>query len=249
MPRMKKYVIKTISYTLLCLLIIAGIIAVFDPFTHYHKPVGGLAAVETDERSQMVGVARNMDYDTALIGSSMSENFIASWFNDGVFGDSTVKLCLQGAHFDDFSIIFDEVLKKPGVKNIVFSLDTYIITNNPSEYPTTIPEYLSNDSLLDDSRYLLNKSVLTHYLPRFLITNVREGCNADNAYVWADEYTFSKYTARGVYMNQRVQIPMDEKPYNEYFEFADEFLAAKEKCDVFRGILFDYLFTDRKSVV
>ena len=218
----KQYSIRTIAYTVSALVLIAALVVLIDPFLHYHAPVGNLQAVETDERSSRIGVASNLHYETALIGSSMSENFVASWFDDGVFGESSVKICLQGAHFSDYAIILDEVCSHPEVKNIVFSLDNYLLMNNPDNYPVTIPSYLSNTDLIDDSYYVWNKSVLLEYIPKFLINNKVE--SADSAYVWADDYDFSQSIARNVYNGQRVLVPEEEKPFDTYFTFADRFL-------------------------
>lgn len=154
----------------------------------------------------------------------MSENFQESWFEDEIFGKHCVKLSLQGAHFSDYNIMFHEVLSKPDVKNVVFSLDTYLLTNAPQDYPVTIPSYLSDTSLSNDVYYVWNKSVLLDYLPKFLINNIRNDFDADTAYVWADEYDFSKYVARGSYNAQRLLIPEQEKPYDTYYAYSDEFL-------------------------
>lgn len=222
----KQFSLKTIAYTLGALILIGLLIILIDPFLHYHAPLGKLSAAETDERSQMIGVATNMTYETALIGSSMSENFVASWFSDGHFGNSSVKLCMQGAHFSDYDFLFKEVTKHPEVRNIVFSLDNYLLTNYPDQYPVTIPSYLSNDDYSDDAYYIWNQSVLFEYLPKFIINNIRTGFNADSAYVWAPDYDFSKYTARNIYTTQRKLEIDEEKPFDTYFNNADSFLAS-----------------------
>ena len=64
----QQFVKKTVLYIVFLLFLVAAIILFFDPFVHYHKPIGKLEAVETNERSALIGVAKNMDYDTALIG-------------------------------------------------------------------------------------------------------------------------------------------------------------------------------------
>ncbi|NLG05644.1 MAG: hypothetical protein GX567_17740 [Clostridia bacterium] len=223
---MKKFFINTIRIILIALLLIAALVIIVDPFIHYHAPIGRWAAVETDERSALIGVAKNMRYDTALIGSSMSENFKESWFEDQHFGTDCVKLCLQGAHFSDYDLLLKEVEKHKEVKNIIFSMDTYLLTNTPSEYPATIPDYLSNDKLTDDLYYLFNKDVLFHYLPRYIFTNYREHFNADNAYVWANNYEFSKNQALGIYRTQRTETIEPEKNYNTFLENSDVFLES-----------------------
>ena len=219
----KKFIQRTITYTFLTLVLISAIVVVIDPFSRYHAPWFGLAAVETDERTSAIGVARNLEYDTALIGSSMSENFKRSWFEDGVFGNKCVKLSLQGAHYGDYRLVLDEVLKHPGTKNVVFCLDTYLFADAADAYPQTIEDYYVADVGLSDIHYLLNKSVVFDYIPKFLVTNVREGYDNDNAYVWSDDYQYSKYAARLAYMSERLLTPQPEKPYDAYFENADAF--------------------------
>ena len=218
-----KFIKLTLSCTLLTLIIIAALVIIIDPFTRYHKPWFGLANVETDERTSAIGLARNLDYDTALIGSSMSENFNYKWFEDGVFGSKCVKISLQGAHYGDYRLVLDEVLTHKGTKNVVFCLDTYLFFDAASAYPQTIEDYYVSDIGMSDIHYLFNKSVVFDYLPKFLINNVREGFNAENAYNWSDDYEYSKYAARLAYMSNRILIRNEEKAYDVFFENADEF--------------------------
>lgn len=222
----KKYFFKTIIYCLGVLAVIAALIIIIDPFVHYHSPFFGLAVTETDERGQQIGVAKNTDYDTALIGSSMSENFVASWFNDGVLGNSSVKLCMQGAHFDDFSRLLNVVLSKNTTKRVIFSLDNYVVMNVPKDYPTTIPEYLENDTITDDAYYVWNKSVAMYYLPLFIWNNISEGFSSDTAYVWSDDYAFDKYVALATYTPVRLLKQADEEPYDTYFPYAYELIDS-----------------------
>ena len=222
----KQYFVKTIAYSLALLFVIAALTVVIDPFVHFHAPFFGLAAAETEERGQQIGVAKNMDYDTAIVGSSMSENFEAGWFNDGVIGEKTVKLSMQGAHFDDYSRLLNVVLSKPETKTVIISLDNYLLLHNPSEHPTTIPEYLENDDISDDIYYLWNKSVAFVFLPQFLINNITEGFSADSAYCWANRYKFDKYVARATYLPYRLMQQKDEEPFDTYFGYADEFIAG-----------------------
>lgn len=226
----KKFFISTITYSLTALFIIAVLIVLVDPFVHYHSPYFGLEVAETDERGQQIGVAKNCTYDTAIIGSSMSENFVASWFNDGIIGNETVKLCMQGAHFDDFSRLLNTALSKPTTKKIVFSLDNYIVLNNPEDYPTTIPDYLENDTLSDDAYYLLNKSVAFYYLPVFIWNNIKEPAPNDSAYVWADMYEFNEYVARATYTPLRKLQKKDEENYDTYFNYAYQYLDGMKSA-------------------
>ncbi len=222
----RQFFTKTISYSILVLVIIAALNIVIDPFVHFHRPWFGLAATETEERGQQIGVAKHADYDTAIIGSSMSENFEAGWFDDGIIGNKTVKLSMQGAHFDDYSRLLNVALSKPETKTVIISLDNYLLLHNPDEYPTTIPDYLENDDPSDDIYYLWNKSVSFVFLPQFLINNFTEGFSADTAYCWAGRYRFDKYVARASYLPFRVMQQKDEESFDTYYGNVDRFLEG-----------------------
>lgn len=222
----KQFFYKSILYSLGVLALIAVVVAVIDPFVHYHSPFFGLAVTETDERGQQIGVAKNCDYDTALIGTSMSENFVASWFNDGICGEETVKLSMQGAHFDDFSKLLNAALAKETTKNVYISLDNYLLLHVPENYPSTIPEYLENDKFTDDVYYLWNKSVAFVYLPEFLINNVTEGFSSDSAYCWAKNYEFNEYVARATYSPFRLLAKQQEEPFDAYFKYAYQLIDS-----------------------
>lgn len=245
----KVFVKKTIKYTAAVLLLIAVFIIVLDPFTHFHMPFFNLGTVATDERTALIGIAKNDTYDTALIGSSMSENFVDSWFEDGHFGKSAAKFCLQGAHFDDYEIILDEVINHPELKSVVFGLDNYILTDDPSEQEVTIPEYLYNDSIWDDSHYIWNKSVLTEFVPMFIINNIKEKGSDDNAYVWENLFPYGKAAVIASYSTYRPDGPKDREAYDTYFENADLFLDKFTKYIEQRPDVTFYVYAPPYSIL
>ncbi|MBR2275439.1 MAG: hypothetical protein IJ873_05175 [Lachnospiraceae bacterium] len=225
----KAFVKSTIYITVGVLLLFIAVVFIFDPFVRYHKPFFGLAAAETEERSAVIGLARNMDYDTALVGSSMSENFVDSWFEDGVFGEHCVKTPLQGAYMNDYLPLLDELMQHKELKNLVFSLDNYLIDKIDDTNSISIPDYFVKQPSITDIYYLLNKSTIFLYLPKYLILNVRDGYTDDNAYVWADRYVYDKYVARADYMATRKLYQEEEKPYDRLFEKTDLLIATLSK--------------------
>lgn len=243
------YVKKTIIYALSVLVVIAALMVIIDPFSHYHMPLFGMGPVATDERTALVGIAKNDTYETALVGSSMSENFVDSWFEDGFFGKSAVKFCLQGAHFDDYEIIFDEVIKHPELKTVVFGLDNYILTDDPEEQEVTIPDYLYNDRITDDSHYVWNKSALIEFVPKFIIENIKEKGSDDNAYVWENLFPYGKAAAVASYISFRPDGPKDREAYDTYFENADLFLDKFTKYIEARPDVKFYVYAPPYSIL
>ena len=245
----KKFVKNTILYSAVILIVIAVTVVIIDPFSHYHMPLFNMGAVATDERTSLIGIAKNDNYEVALVGSSMSENFIDSWFEDGYFGKSAVKLCFQSAHFDDYEIILDEVIKHPELKTVVFGLDNYILTDDPSEQEITIPEYLYNDKLTDDSHYLWNKSVVFEFLPMFIINNILEKGSDDNAYVWENLFPYGKDASIASYISFRPEGPKEREAYDTYFENADLFLSKFTKYIEARPDVRFYVYAPPYSIL
>ena len=245
----KKFVKNTIIYSAVILIAIAVTVVIIDPFSHYHMPLFNMGAVATDERTSLIGIAKNDNYEVALVGSSMSENCIDSWFEDGYFGKSAVKLCFQGAHFDDYEIILDEVIKHPELKTVVFGLDNYILTDDPSEQEITIPEYLYNDKLTDDSHYLWNKSVVFEFLPMFIINNILEKGSDDNAYVWENLFPYGKDASIASYISFRPEGPKEREAYDTYFENADLFLSKFTKYIEARPDVRFYVYAPPYSIL
>lgn len=245
----EKFFKKTIKYTVALLLVIAAVMIVIDPFSHFHMPLFGMGAVATDERTALIGIAKNDSYECALVGSSMSENFVDSWFEDGYFGDSAVKFCLQGAHFDDFEVILDEVITHPELKSVVFGLDNYILTDDWDEQEVTIPDYLSNDCIWDDCNYIWNKSALTEFLPMFLIGNKVEHGSDDNAYVWENLFPYGTFAATANYTMFRPEGFEERMEAERYFDNADLFLEKFTKYIEARPDVKFYIYAPPYSIM
>ena len=51
-------------------------------FFHYHRPLAGFPYLVDNQLSQNPGMAAHMDYDSVILGSSMTVNFNTDWFED-----------------------------------------------------------------------------------------------------------------------------------------------------------------------
>ena len=246
----ESFIKKTIAYTAAALLISALAVIIIDPCMHYHAPIGSLEAAETDERLSTLGSAQHEYYETALIGSSMSENFKESWFEDGVFGDSCVKLCMAGSFFTNYDPLLKAVCSHPEVKNVCFCMDNYLLISDPTDtelHNTTIPEYLSNDDLIDDAYYIWNKSILFDHIPKFLTGNITG--RTDDAYTWQDIYVFTKDGAKTVYGAQRLAEIEPESGAGTFFPNVDALMAALAPYIESRPDITFYFYTPPYSIL
>ena len=200
----RKFVWGSLIGTLSLLFLGGMVVFIADPFYHYHKPWFGIPVVLYNEIYQTPGVAENLEYDSAIVGSSMTENFRISWFNED-FGWDTVKLSYEGAGTDDLKAILTEVFESDRqVKNIVLAVDDYQMVSDSSLKAIDRPEYLYNENIFDDVNYLFNKDALSASLERISdgITGRKE--DIDSAYNFSSKYEFSK-----------AQVLKDAAPFRE----------------------------------
>ncbi len=170
MKEAKKFLIA-LGITVVTGLIVAGaaVVAV-DPFFHYHAPLSFFPYVVDDQVDMNPGLAAHMDYDSVLLGSSMTVAFDTDWFAEDM-GLKTQKLSYNGAYPKDQAIIMDKIFKAKGdsVKQVFLGIDelNYSSDTEQTKFPPT--DYIYDDNILNDVKYIWNKTVILDYVIKPLI--------------------------------------------------------------------------------
>ena len=159
-----------------CVLVaVMALMAWIDPFFHYHKPLPGFYYELSNERAQNDGIVRHFDYDAVITGTSLTQNFKAGEM-DALFDCNSVKVCFSGATSKEMAVLMDAALSTHEVRYIVASASdfsgSFIQDKDYMQEMFDYPEYLYNNNLLDDVRYLLNRDVLVQYLLPMLVKKV-----------------------------------------------------------------------------
>ena len=116
------------------LLAVAGSIVYVDPFFVYHAPVSGFPYVVDNQLSQNPGMARHMEYDSIVTGSSMTFNFDMNDFRSEL-GLNTLKLSYAGAYPHNNAIIMDVVFEKEGIRAVFLPVDIPTMTGGTDSLP------------------------------------------------------------------------------------------------------------------
>lgn len=150
--------------------------AVIDPLFHYHHPLSFLSYPLHNQRYQNDGILRHFDYDAIIIGTSMTENFKTSEF-DRLWNVSSIKVPFNGGHYKEMDRAVRQGLKNnPNIKYVLRCLDYYFLDDkNTIRTDVEYPEYLYNDNLFDDVRYLLNKEIFLDFTKPVI------GCTLDGS--------------------------------------------------------------------
>lgn len=149
----KRFIRFSLCLTLILLILVASMQIAIDPLFQYHKPWFGLKYVVADERYINAGVAKNGSFENAVIGNSMSENFMPSDVTATFEGES-VSLVMHGSYALDWSYVLNILSnRKRKINNILINIDPYVFEASPTHFEHELPRYLYDDNIVNDVKY------------------------------------------------------------------------------------------------
>ncbi len=189
------------------------LVAYVDPFFQYHEPLENFPYQVDNQVNQNPGMARHMDYDSVILGSSMTVNFNTHWFEE-LMGLKTLKLSYSGAFPKDQANIMDIIFADGRKVDAVFlGIDVITYSGGVEETKYPIPEYLYDDTVWNDIPYLLNKDVLLQYIMRPLA----DPDKTDLATVYASWWTEDYYNKQWVMHNYVAAQPAEKEAERDKF--------------------------------
>ncbi|MDE7130944.1 MAG: hypothetical protein K2O65_03980 [Lachnospiraceae bacterium] len=223
MDRFKKWVISTISVILILFVLVAALVVFVDPFFQYHAPLEKFPYLVDNQLSQNPGMAKHMEYDSVILGSSMTVNFNTHWFEE-LLGRKALKLNYSGAYPKDQANIMEIVFDSGhDVQAVFLGVDVTTYTGGVEETKYPIPEYLYDDNYLNDVQYLFNKDVVLNYILRPLADPDKTDLATVYQSWWTDEY----YNIQWVMHNYEPPAPVSEEaPPAAYIESTDKNLRV-----------------------
>lgn len=194
-PPHRVWTILTLGVVFVVLGLVAGVVVVLDPFMHYHKPWFGYGMVSWKEAYTNPGVAKNLDFNAAVIGGSYVQNTKVSTV-DRVFGVKAVKLTNAGGTPANLHRLLDLAFSSgQPLKTVLVAIPvTKFTSSNTDSLRSELPEYLYDDNPLNDVAYLWNREVVIPAAVTALNQVVGRGKNwseerwLDEAYSWWGRY-------------------------------------------------------------
>lgn len=189
----KQWALFSLALILAALMLIVGAVVFIDPFEIYHKATRFIPPIASGTQSYSnAGVAKSYDYDSIIIGSSMTENFKPSQM-DELLGGRYVKLCVNGGTPFNHKQMMDMAFSSREIRTVFYGLDTEALTHFYLTPKAEMPTYLYDDNLFNDTQYWFNQSVLARYIPACLRTWGQSDENQrDTMYSWGDTFAYGK---------------------------------------------------------
>lgn len=215
MNRCKRWLLAVVLTILTVLVLAAAAVVWVDPFFHYHAPLEKFPYLVDNQLSQNPGMAKHMEYDSVILGSSMTVNFNTHWFEETMDLDA-IKLNYSGAYPKDQANIMDIIFDSENdVKAVFLGIDVMTYTGGVEETKYPIPVYLYDDSYLNDVQYLLNKDVLLNYVLRPLADPDKTDLATVYQSWWTDEYYNIQWVMHNYVPPEPVQTETEREAYIE----------------------------------
>lgn len=191
---MKKFVISFTISLFAGLLAILLFVVIADPFYHYHEPIFGEAYMD-NALYQTPGAATNFKYDSVIVGSSMTENFRESWFEE--MNLKLLKLSYSGAEFGDYKRIYDMAFSSGNEINLVITdINGFQLMSDVDAVYNEYPAYLYDGITFSDVKYIFNNDVFWTAAGRTVEKALFNQLKKDDSYTWEEPELFSESRAR-----------------------------------------------------
>ncbi|WP_086235927.1 hypothetical protein [Campylobacter devanensis] len=152
----KKFIFISLLYPLPFVVIILGLLYIYDPFQIFHKPYFREDTFFTDMRKQALGIIKHYKFDSYIIGTSMLENTDSKEAANKLNSDGRwINISLSGSGFNERAVVLDYIFQNQNPKHIIYSLDGYYMVNRLNN-STLDWDFLYNNSLYDDIKIYMN---------------------------------------------------------------------------------------------
>ena len=222
---------KRKTWSLLCLaalvsaiVFLSALVIVIDPFQVYHLATRYMPPIDnTTQVYANAGIVRNYEYDSVIVGTSVTENFRPSQMDD-LLGGRFIKLCTSAGTAYNHAILLDLAFETHDIQRVVYGLDVYSFIAGLDQTGSDVPMYLYDHNPFNDVQYWLNRSVLGSFLPRCLRAcgQTQDDSIRDSMYCWAGK---DNYGLIALY-NAQFTPPQTTQPADKYIALARQNLET-----------------------
>lgn len=221
--KVRRWTLLTLVSALALLFACALCVFIVDPFQVYRKASFYVPYIEnTTQAYTNAGIARHYEYDSAIVGSSMTENFRPTQL-DEVLGGQFIKLCSSGGSAYNHAVLMRTAFETHTLRRVLYGFDMYSFVGDPSGTASALPTYLYDENPFNDVSYLLNRDVLldrlkelyeyNQYTPYEVGEDIR-----DDMYAWGTLYSYGEEEVLASY--SMYDNPASMLPYDTYQENA-----------------------------
>ena len=184
-----------IKFWALSIVLVSMIIMTFnyivDPF-HQYRVETFYPVHYSNTRYKNAGFSKNYNYDSIIIGTSMSQNFIISETERILKYNKLLKLCIAGATAKEESTVLNTVFENNDkLKNVLFGLDIYSFLGDPQRLrhgEGSFPMHLYDNNYFNDYKYLLSLDTIIKSLQAISFKYLKNSNDIRFQYDYMDQW-------------------------------------------------------------
>ena len=170
---------------------------IVDPLQLYRKATF-YKPYSYSERYMVWGLIKNYDYNSILVGSSMTENFTYNDINENL-KLNILRIPFSGLSAYEANLLIQKALESnTNLSTILYGLDLFSFRGEKTRLrfgENSLPTYLINDTIVDDYKYLLNIDTLKYNIKIFLSNFLgwkKDNIDFNRMWNWNNKYKFNK---------------------------------------------------------
>ncbi|RLA77539.1 MAG: hypothetical protein DRG78_17215 [Epsilonproteobacteria bacterium] len=184
---------------------------VIDPFQQYKKATFH-KTVFMKNFYLNAGLIKNYNYDSVVIGSSMTQNFIINDIHTILEYKKPIKLPIAGGTIIEHYTVLESAIKSKKVKNVLLGLDVFSLKTSTNRLPAYLYDYnIFNDYLYLVSIDTLKRSLLYPFL-HYTIKATHPRMNYNLMFQWQHNFKENDFNATKVINNiKKKSINLDSQ--------------------------------------
>lgn len=155
----RKWLFSCLGLILVLVTVLSVTVYIIDPFFQFRIKDNSYML---NERFVGPGLIKNYDYDTLIIGSSMTQNFNMDVFRKEL-GVKPLHIGIGGIRATEEKELLDIAYETGKAKKYFICAEMHLFTADSKE--SRIPYYLINEDFLSRCRYFLNYEAWFRYMP------------------------------------------------------------------------------------
>lgn len=131
---------------------VAGLNWLVDPLQFYRRAPHQPPLLIKEKRFQYPGLARNYDYDTVVVGTSLAEN-IAPDDLRATLGGTGLNLAMNGASIHEQRLLLEVALRTGRVRTVLWEINYEYLRGNPgwvSDFDGSFPAHFFDQNPLNE---------------------------------------------------------------------------------------------------
>ena len=193
---------------------ISSFIFIIDPIQYFRK-ASFYKPFYSDALLMSPGIIKNYEYDSLVIGSSMSQNFEIKDLNKFLEGNF-IKSTEGGVSAYEISKILEYSNSQNKLKKLVLNIDYFSFSKQFNTVQTNFPEYIYSDNYLDKFKYLYSYDSLVKiaYTLKGNILNQSYGYDFNTCYSWGNNFKYSEEIVLNSFRNDSFDKSFNKTTHN-----------------------------------